>query len=107
VDLQDKTVIVELKPGVVLVPERFRRAIRKAGYETRDFRLTLQARVERTVSGYRLRLPDNKQWFAVRAGGAAEQLASQNGELIRAVGVLVSDGPPVELELSSVEPVKK
>lgn len=98
---------MELKPGAVLVPERFRSSIRKAGYETREFRITLQARVERAGSGYRLRLPDNEQWFAVRAGDGVEQLASHTGELVRAVGVLVSDGPPLELELSSVESVKK
>ncbi len=99
--------VVELKPGAALEPERFRSAIRKAGYETRDFRLSLQARVEQTDSGYRLRLPNNLQWFAVRPGGVAAQLASHAGSFVRVVGLLVAYGPPLELEISSVETVKK
>ncbi len=106
-NLQDKTVVVELKPGVVFAPERFRSAIRKAGYTVRGFQLTVLARVEQTRAGYRLRLPKTDQWLAVRTGGAAALLGTHVGRLVRVVGLLAADGPPLELEIAAVETIEE
>ena len=96
--------MVKLKPGVPLDPEKFRQAIKKAGYEVRDFELTLRARVERRGETYQLRPVGLAQGFAVRAVGAAAGLGHLVGKQVRAKGTIVQESPAIELELSEVTP---
>ncbi len=93
-----------LKPGVPLEPEKFRQAIKKAGYETRDLELTLRARVERRGEAYQLRPASVAQTFAVHSGGAAGGLEKFVGKLVRVKGRVVAEVPAIELELTGIEP---
>jgi hypothetical protein len=102
--LKDKTAVVTLKQGVPLEPEKFRKAIRKAGYDTRDFELTLRARVERRGEAYQLRPFGVAQTFAARSGGATGQLENFASKLVRAKAKVVSESPTIELELTEIEP---
>ncbi len=93
-----------LKRGAPLEPEKFRKAIKKAGYDTRDFELTLRARVEWRGEAYQLRPIGVAQTFAVRSGGATGQLENFVGKLVRAKAKVVSESPTIELELTGIEP---
>jgi len=84
--------------------EKFRAAIKKAGFETRDFELTLQARVERRGDTYELRPGGVAQAFAVRAGAAARELEPLVGKTARVKGKVAAEAPTIELELIEVTP---
>lgn len=86
-----------------LAPEKFRAAIRKAGFETRDFELSLQAVVERRGETYQLRPAGVAQQFAVRPGRLADELEHFVGRRVRARARIAAESPAMELELIAVE----
>lgn len=95
---------MKLKPGVPFEPQKFRKEIRKAGYETRGFELALRAWVERRGKAYELRPAGVAQAYAVLSGPAASGLADLVGKVVRAQARVVSEGPTMELELLDVKP---
>jgi len=89
---------------VLFEPGKIRAAIKKAGYEMRDFEVTLKARVEHLDEAYRLHPEGIAQTFAVRPAGGTSELEGYVGKMIRAKGKVVNETPPIELELTEVEP---
>lgn len=94
--------MVELKPGTPLDPAKLRKAIQKAGYESRDIEISLLAHVERRNDVILLRPAGISQTFAVRAGPAAADLEAFVGKTARVRGKLVAEEKSLELELVEV-----
>ncbi len=103
-ELKDKTAVVRLKPGVKFDPARFRTAIQRAGYETRNFELTVRAQVEGQGEAYQLRPAGVPQTFAVRAGPGADKLKPFLGKRALAKGKVAAESPVIELEITEVTP---
>ena len=87
-------------------PGKFRAAIKQSGGggEARRFELQLRATVRRRNGHYYLRPVGVAQQFVVRETPLARKLEPFIGKQVRTRGRLVSDGPPLELELTEAAP---
>lgn len=92
---------MRLKPGVPLDLKTFQEAIRKAGYETRDFVVTLTGRVEREGRQFRLRPDGVDQVFLLRVADPGH-LAAFAGKRARVRGRVVEAAAPLEVELTEI-----
>lgn len=87
-------------------PEKLRAAVKQGGGggEARRFELQLRATVERRDGRYYLRPVGVTQQFVVRDTPLSRKLEASVGKQVRAHGRLVSEGPPLALELTDVAP---
>lgn len=85
-------------------PEKLRTAVKQGGGEARRFELQLRATVERRAARDYLRPLGVAQQFVVRDTPLARKLQPFIGKQVRARGRLVSDGPPLALELMDIAP---
>ena len=100
--MKDKAALVILKPGVPLDPQKFRAAIKKGGYEVRDFEIVLRGKVERSSEGFELKPEGTAQSFVMRSAAAAKQLEPWVGKVVRVRGRVTAEAPRIELELIEV-----
>ena len=84
--------------------QKLRAAIKKAGYETRDFEVVIRAVVGRTGEGFELKPEGTPQTFFVRSGEVAKQLEPWLGKVVRVRGKIRAEAPRLELELIEVGP---
>jgi len=104
VTLEQEAAYVSLKTGALFEPGKFRAAIKSASQEVRNFELRLRAAVERQDGRYYLRPSRVAQRFAVGESALTGKLDAFVGKQVRARGTIVSDGPPLELELLELLP---
>lgn len=104
VTLEQKAAYVSLKAGAVFEPGKFRAAIKSASQEARTLELRLRAAVERQDGRYYLRPLRVAQRFTIRRGALTSKLDALVGKQVRARGTIVSDGPPLELDLVEILP---
>jgi len=104
VTLAEEAAYVSLKAGALFEPEKFRAAIKSASQEAREIELRLRAAVEAQDGRYFLRPSRVAQRFAIRPGALTGKLDVLVGKQVRARGTIVSDGPPLELELLEILP---
>lgn len=81
-------------------PDKFRKSIKKAGYEVRDFQLTLQAIVAHREHAYWLDLAGTQN-FKVKPD-MERPLEPLVGKKVRARGKVIAESEAIELELTEL-----
>jgi hypothetical protein len=93
---------VQLKPRTPFKPQAFRAAIESAGQQVRAFELVLCAAVEVRQGRYYLQPGGVTQRFAAAGPETARKLQGLIGKPVCVRGTLVSDHPPLALELREI-----